>query len=89
MFCKKRLQAIENKGRGLAKECKEAASSCKQKRWHVCRSERLNLGNDAGYTSVATGRMRKLLRTGEILALRDADDGGSCLVCAARRVGSE
>src|SRR5260370_37951187 len=29
------------------------------------------------YTHVATGSMRKLLRTGEILTPRDADDGGS------------
>src|SRR5260370_40842182 len=29
------------------------------------------------YTPVATGSMRKLLRTGEILTPRDADDGGS------------
>jgi hypothetical protein len=31
VFLEKRLQAIENKGRELAKEGKEAASSCKQK----------------------------------------------------------
>ena len=89
VFCKKRLQTTENKGRELAKEGKEAASFCKQKTWHVCRSERLNVGNDGGYTPVAAGSMRRLLRTGEILAPRGADDGVSCLVRAAKRVGSE
>src|SRR5713226_8495216 len=48
VFCKKRLQAIENKGRELAKEGKEAPSLCKQKSWHVRRSERLNVGNGGG-----------------------------------------
>jgi len=90
VFSEKRLQTTENKGRGLVKEDKEAASFCKQKSWRICRSERLSVGNDGGYTyiSVATESLRKLLRTGEISAPRDADDGVSCLVRAEKRVGS-
>jgi hypothetical protein len=62
VFCQKRLQVIENKGRGLARAGKEAPSLCKQKSWRVCRS-------------VETGSVLNLLRMEEILGPRGADDG--------------
>ncbi len=49
-------------------------------RWNARKSV---VGSDGGYTPVATGSMRKLLRAEGMRALSGADDGddkGSCLV---------
>ena len=83
VFCKKSPQAIENKQWECGEERKE--------RQRVCNSmtrQGLRLRRDSpwmnpevlrgileGYTPVATGGMRNLLRTGGILAPRGADDG--------------
>ena len=82
VFWEKRLQPIENKGREREKERKE-----RYKRLQAAENMRFatealrprDLDRNVGYTPVTTGSMWKLLRTGEILAPRDADDR-SCLV---------
>ena len=85
MFCEKSLQAIENKPWELQKERQETLRGGKLlKTWNLPqrhREHRDGEGMDGecrrGDTPVTTGSMRNVLRTGEILTLRDADDGRS------------
>jgi len=66
---------------------KEAPSFCKQKSWRICRFRRPELHDDGRYTSVTTGSMRNLLRTGEILASRDANDDPPRRAGGGKKVG--
>ena len=85
VFFEKSLQAVENKGRECEKERKERSRGGKLlKTWNLPqrhRERRAGEGMDGecrrGDTPVTTGSMRNVLRTGEILTLRDADDGRS------------
>jgi hypothetical protein len=85
VFFEKRLQAAENKGRECEKERKERSRGGKLLKTGNLpqrhREHRDGEGMDGecrrGDTPVATGSIRNLLRTGEILTLRGADDGRS------------
>ena len=89
VFCKKSPQAIENKRWESEKERKERKRVRKllkiKGQWRVASdpSRRALWVNEwreeakKGHTPVATGSMRKVLRMGEILALRGARDGGN------------
>ena|ERR1700738_653096 len=85
VFFEKSPQAIENKGQGLQKERQEISRGGKLlKTWNLPqrhREHRDGEGMDGecrrGDTPMTTGSMRNVLRTGEILTLRGADDGRS------------
>jgi hypothetical protein len=89
VFFEKSPQAIENKGQGLQKEGQETSRGGKLlKTWNLLPrpgrgrqgprdtgvTARHEEGKGLEYTPVTTGSMRNVLRTGEILTLRDADD---------------
>jgi hypothetical protein len=78
VFWEKRLQTIENKGNECRKEHKERTKRLQadaNKRVGKPEARKSIVGTDGAYSPVMTGSMRKLLRTGEILTPRGADDG--------------
>ena len=85
VFCENSLQAVENKERECEKERKEISRGGKLlKTWNLPQMDgehRDGEGMDGECrrldTPVTTGSMRNVLRTGEILTLRDAHDGRS------------
>jgi hypothetical protein len=75
VFWEKRLQTIENKGRERGKERKERykrVQTAENMGFATEALRRRDPDRNVGYTPVATGSMWKLLRTGEMLAPRDA-----------------
>jgi hypothetical protein len=83
VFCKKSAEVVENKGSGCEKERKERQRVCNSMARQDLRLRRdspwmnpeVLRGRLEGYTTVATASMRNVLRMGEILAPRGADDG--------------
>src|SRR5712692_7519620 len=84
-FCKRGCKPLKTKD-GSSQEKAKRRQAHVNKRVDIFDGPNVLVGNGGAYAPVATGSMRKLLRRGEILAPRDAHDGGSCVV---RVVASE